>query len=259
MAAAVSAAQDATVDVVEVILPPGTVAGDRLSVLFPCGGRGLLVVPEGLGAGNTLKARLKRDKVAAQTRAHPSPPAAPHHNEALGGGASMAKGSLACLLSPSSPQITPAGNQIPENMKHLILDSSTHRPITTTSVAGSGQSMRPECSSGGTAAPTCSDYSDSIKIAAPRAAAIRFVCTPTPRRRDQMRLHPSGAPMNSTRSIVERGFRERLTNWEEIEQLLLDNTYPFIKARPTVYSAEWGLFRESPKLSRRAKNISKDL
>ena len=48
-----------TEDVATVQVPEGAPPGTQLSVVFPCGQRGLVTVPEGVGPGHILKARLK--------------------------------------------------------------------------------------------------------------------------------------------------------------------------------------------------------
>ncbi len=58
--------------------------------------------------------------------------------------------------------------------------------------------------------------------------------------------------------IVAKAQRVRLDSWEEIEMLLLDNTYTF-QNRPAVCARSWALFRESPKVPRRGKGGQRDL
>ena len=52
--------------------------------------------------------------------------------------------------------------------------------------------------------------------------------------------------------VVQEGCRRRLDSWREIELLLRDDSYSFLE-RPAVCKWEWGVYRESPKISRRGK------
>ena len=54
-------------DVIDVMVPPGATPGVQLSITFPCGQRGLIVVPPGMFPGSYLKAQLKLPSASSQT------------------------------------------------------------------------------------------------------------------------------------------------------------------------------------------------
>ncbi len=109
--------------------------------------------------------------------------------------------------------------------------------------------LRTETIRGGDDAPEGSEKSGR---AAGGAAMDQLLC-----KRECGTSHASPSRM-TVAEVVAKGQKARLDSWQEIEMLLLDNTYTFLN-RPAVCARGWAIFRESPKVPRRGKGGQRDL
>lgn len=139
-------------------------------------------------------------------------------------------------MAEMEPQTTPENDFTPDSDSlHLLIQMAEHMERGSTAVHKSHKTQMAEHVNRGSTA--------ARKTHKPVAAT-----GPSPA------VHPP----QSVAEVVQKGAVSRLDSWQEIEMLLLDETYSF-SIRPTICTEDWCVYRESPKIPRRGRQGKRDL